>query len=219
MARKQSYTFDRQSAKRIADTVRRSEADLPGDRGEPGFVAAPKILRFARIASHNGSGVYTATEVYYHDNSSATHFPQPFSDKTAQSFTTVRELNGYGRVAAGTVVPVFRLRGTTDTSGATGVFSTDFVFVRGVEAYPALFPVTLTQTGGVSGDASTQCSFTYTVKDVTGTVELGTGMSPAFARPALGKMVAGTKGVAYYATEDTLVLHQTDEVPAVAVCT
>lgn len=81
-----------------------------------------------------------------------------------------------------------------------------------------LFPVTVTQTGGSAGDATTQCSFTYTVTSILGESLLTSAMV-GWARPALGKMIAATKGTAYINASGVVVLWQVDEVFDVAACT
>lgn len=80
-----------------------------------------------------------------------------------------------------------------------------------------LFPVTVSQTGGSAGTDAAKCSFTYTATDLDGN-QLGTVMSPTWARPALGAMVAATKGVGYYDAAGAFVLYQVDEVPDVVSC-
>lgn len=80
-----------------------------------------------------------------------------------------------------------------------------------------LFPVTVSQTGGSAGDATTACSFTYTATDLDAN-ELGTGMSPTWARPAAGAMVAATHGLGYYDSTGAFVLYQVDEQPDVVSC-
>jgi hypothetical protein len=81
-----------------------------------------------------------------------------------------------------------------------------------------LFPVNVTQTGGSAGNATTQCSYTYTVTDLNA-VELGTVMSPVAAqRPTIGVMVAATKGSGYL-SNGTFVLWWVNEKPnTVAGC-
>lgn len=88
------------------------------------------------------------------------------------------------------------------------------------------FPVDLAQTGGSAGDASTQCSFTYTVSDLDGN-SLATTVDPtssphAFARPALGAMVAATAGLAAWVPDGSggfeLSVRWINEVPDVAAC-
>jgi len=53
--------------------------------------------------------------------------------------------------------------------------------IRLSAAPPAVFPVLVTKDGGQAGDADTDCSFTYTVKDLAG-VELATAVSPQCGR-------------------------------------
>lgn len=58
-----------------------------------------------------------------------------------------------------------------------------------------LVPVGVSQDNGAghAGDTANQCSFTYTVTLDGGT--LGTGVTPAMQRPALGKQVAAHIGI------------------------
>ena len=81
-----------------------------------------------------------------------------------------------------------------------------------------LFPVTVTQTSGSAGNATTACTFTYTVTSLLSETLL-TGASPAWNRHALGKMVAATHGTAYINASGVVVLWQVDEVFDVAACT
>lgn len=78
---------------------------------------------------------------------------------------------------------------------------------------PGAFPVRLSQTGGSAGDSSTQCSFSYTVKDITNTDTLGTGVSMTGngQRIVNATMTAGTYGVAYYSNAGSIVLIWADE--------
>jgi hypothetical protein len=80
-----------------------------------------------------------------------------------------------------------------------------------------MFPVDLATDGGSAGDATTQCSFTYEVFDLDSN-SLATGVSPVWARPALGAMVAATHGIAYLTDLGALVLYQVDEVPDLEEC-
>jgi hypothetical protein len=80
-----------------------------------------------------------------------------------------------------------------------------------------LFPVNVTQTSGSAGNATTACTFTYTVNTI-GSVQLLTVASPVWNRPAKGKLVAGTSGTAYFNDSNVAILYQVDEVPFVSVC-
>lgn len=82
----------------------------------------------------------------------------------------------------------------------------------------SLFPVNVTQTGGAAGSDSAACSFTYTVNNLDSD-QLGTAMSPTWAREAKGKKVAATHGTGYYNAGGTFVLYQVDEVDDVVACT
>lgn len=82
-----------------------------------------------------------------------------------------------------------------------------------------LFPVALTQTGGVSGtNQSANCTFTYTVKDVSGTKTLGTGIALTGKgngwRGLQLELAAATYGFAYFHTDGTVKLIFADEYPA-----
>lgn len=67
-------------------------------------------------------------------------------------------------------------------------------------AVQGLIPVRLTQDGGSAGNRTTQCSFTYTVKDQTNTITYGTGIALTGNgnRVVNAAMTAGTYGMAYF---------------------
>ena len=79
-----------------------------------------------------------------------------------------------------------------------------------------LFPVKVTKTGGVAGSTTTDCTWSYTVDDVTGT-ELDTAVTASFDRiPKVEYKVvtADSFGIACYDTDDSLkLLHVCEEVP------
>jgi hypothetical protein len=91
-----------------------------------------------------------------------------------------------------------------------------FYIEDGTKQYQ-LIPVHLTQTGGVSGTNKTaKCTFTYTVKDVTDTFTLGTGVGltgwgNGWSNLKL-KLTAATKGSGYL-DGGTFVLTFVDEAP------
>jgi hypothetical protein len=71
--------------------------------------------------------------------------------------------------------------------------------------YGVMFPVSLTQTGGSAGSKTTKCSFSYTVKDVTGSVTLGLAVIPVQqANYSNAKRSAATVGMAYIHTDGTM---------------
>jgi len=80
----------------------------------------------------------------------------------------------------------------------------------------AIFPVLVTKDGGVAGDADTDCSFTYTVKDLAG-VELGTALSPQSGRLPKTEYTepgADSPAVAYFDTSgDMQLYHVAGEIP------
>lgn len=86
-----------------------------------------------------------------------------------------------------------------------------------------IIPITLSQTGGVAGNKTTKCSFTYTVTHAVGTVELGTGIDPTagnhkWQRPAVGLMLAADSGYAYYNSSGNLVINIINEMLDAAAC-
>lgn len=76
-----------------------------------------------------------------------------------------------------------------------------------------LFAVRLTQTGGSAGNATTPCSFSYTVKDISNTDTFGTAVSMTGYghRIVNATHIAGTYGMAYWHTDGTIRLLWADE--------
>lgn len=84
-----------------------------------------------------------------------------------------------------------------------------------------IIPVRLTQTGGSAGNATTPCSFSYTVKDITNTDTFGTSiaMTGNGQRVVNAAMTAGTYGMAYFHTDGTIRLMWADEKITQTNCT
>ena len=83
------------------------------------------------------------------------------------------------------------------------------------------FGILLDQTGGSNGDDTTQCSYTYTVKDMADNV-LATSVNPATGdhyaqRPTVGFRIAATAGVATY-VDGTLTILLTNEIDDLEAC-
>jgi hypothetical protein len=123
---------------------------------------------------------------------------------TTRTGTGAVEVNGRTGIPANTIVTMLQDAGSSTFR---------FVYSDG-----RIFPVTVTQTGGSAGNATTQCSFTYTVTSLDAATLL-TAAAPIWNRPQYGKLVAGTHGTAYYNTAGVCKLYQVDEVPDVTVCT
>ncbi len=113
--------------------------------------------------------------------------------------------------------------------GATVALNINNVLARIPKAPLGLFVVTVLEDGGAAGDASTQCSFTYTVKDILGntmqknaTGTAATGMTPEFnlrsTTGACTKAPDNSEAIAFY-DGTNLVLWMTLESrdPAAAV--
>ena len=80
-------------------------------------------------------------------------------------------------------------------------------------AYPrtgGLFYVKLTKDGGTAGTNTTACSFTYTVKDVTGQ-QIGTTVAVAKDRLLTCAMNEATKGWAFYDENNDLKVWDCNE--------
>lgn len=85
-----------------------------------------------------------------------------------------------------------------------------------------LFAVRVEQTGGSDGNSTTAASWTYTVRDVSSTVTLGTVVAVARPRPnGLMTYQSGSTGfgVAFYDDDGTLKLWDAGEVPTTGACT
>jgi len=85
---------------------------------------------------------------------------------------------------------------------------------------PVLLPVTVTKDGGDAGDADTDCSFTYTVKDLAG-FELEAALAPECGRlpkTEYAEPSADSPAVAYRDASGSLHLyHVASEVPVTKV--
>lgn len=74
------------------------------------------------------------------------------------------------------------------------------------------FPVMLTEDGGAPGDATTACSFTYTVKTLSGTTLLSEA-TPEWRPQNLGALTSGDEkvGQAYFKDDGTVSLYMAAE--------
>jgi hypothetical protein len=83
-----------------------------------------------------------------------------------------------------------------------------------------LFRVDLTQSGGVAGDKTTKCSYTYDLYDVVTAAKLNVSvLSPEVdTRQSIGRYVAATHGQAYYDSDGVLTLYLAYEVPGAGEC-
>lgn len=81
------------------------------------------------------------------------------------------------------------------------------------------FPVSVRQTGGDAGSATTQCSFRYEVRDDWTGVVL-TDASPMKPRPQVGMMQAGRGrfGCAFIDRNGDTVLYDAGETMECAIC-
>jgi hypothetical protein len=81
-------------------------------------------------------------------------------------------------------------------------------------------PVRCTQTGGVAGNQTTMCSFTYTVKRLDNSTTIATGVAVADNgnRKTIGAYTAGTYGIAFREPDGTWKLLYVSEKPAGAAC-
>lgn len=98
----------------------------------------------------------------------------------------------------------------------------EFWFFTGPRRLGEVFRVKLTNDGGSAGNKTTQCSFTYTVKDEDDQT-LAALATPEQQRPAKGVMVSGDgkNGLAYYSWQISsvqLVLHSANETIGVEAC-
>lgn len=94
--------------------------------------------------------------------------------------------------------------------------------VRIIGGRPAgeVFAVTVTIDGGSAGSASADCSWTYTVKDLDGTV-IGSTMTPQLRRfPEVPYTTtpSDSPGEAYYDEDGVLRLFNANELPQVEEC-
>lgn len=104
----------------------------------------------------------------------------------------------------------------TSGGGGSGVV---WAMVRlGPAPPPMFFPVLVSKTSGSAGDADSPCTFVYTATDLHG-VTLGTGLTPARARPSVGIMIQGSGvGLGYLDTTGQFVLWDASETLSVVAC-
>jgi len=97
--------------------------------------------------------------------------------------------------------------------------------------YTRPFVVLVTKDGGVAGDASTECSYTYTVKKLNDSTELGTEVTPEAPRLHYvaywyaGETRTGATGdttsrygLACYASGSLVLLYAFGEIPKEDAC-
>jgi len=82
----------------------------------------------------------------------------------------------------------------------------------------AVVPVLLTKDGGSAGNSTTQCSWTYTIKDITDTDTIATAVTPAHQRHTIGKTKQATIGLLRGNDSGTYSLIWTDEVLETGAC-
>lgn len=154
-----------------------------------------------------GNAEFSLTEVF--PDGEARLSPRVWDGGSSPNYAKAFNLHGVPVGAVDSIVQLHRGEVSADSAS-------DYWWFEGLNPWAA-FPVGLTEDGGGAGDKATECDFTYTVDDLDGN-ELGTAVDPEHARPSLGKMVAATKGTAYYTADATLTLLWTDEQPDTAAC-
>jgi len=84
-----------------------------------------------------------------------------------------------------------------------------------------LFRVTVTKDGGVAGNVDNNCTWTYTVTSLAGE-ELATTVTPEkprYPKCAYEEPAAGSPGLAFWHTDDTVKLYEVlEEIPDTTVC-
>lgn len=127
----------------------------------------------------------------------------------AVTYTQIRERRDFIGIELGARVLIY----PNGTASSTAAYVFDFVNPR------QAFEVTVSQTGGSNGNATTQASWTYAVTNADGHA-LGTGMSPQFKgfRLAAGTVTAGTVGMASYDDAGALRLLTVNEVHGTGSC-
>jgi hypothetical protein len=134
------------------------------------------------------------------------------------AFNLSDALHGISCICAEQIVKVHRFV-NPDATGSSSDDAYQFWFSAGTGGV-TFFPVRLTQTGGSAGSQSSECSYSYTVKDITNAHTLGTNISLTGHgnRVVNATMTAGSYGEAYY-LNGVLKLHSADERIAQRGCT
>ncbi len=110
---------------------------------------------------------------------------------------------------------------TTPVGGVypAGTVAIDQIMISDLLLAAPNFPVDVTQTGGTAGTASAFCSYTYTVKDLTG-LTLATSKAPVFSAARIVKQTctAGNNGMAHFDEGGLLILDTVDELGSQTNC-
>lgn len=184
-------------------TVQQSRNPIPSPT--PRRTPSPILAKITAVDV--SAGEFSLTEVFPDGEAKTT--PRVWDGGELPNLPKAR--NVYG-VPVAPVDAIYQLHSGLDSSDPPA----PYWWFEGVKPME-LFPVDLEGDGGDTGDLTTQCSRTYTVDDLDGN-ELGTTVSPEHQRPAIGKMLDATTGMAYYTPDGTLKLQATDEVLDLGDC-
>jgi len=103
--------------------------------------------------------------------------------------------------------------------GLTGV---TYRWAGGDIVMPDAFPVTVTKDGGVAGSYSASCTFTYTIKNLSG-VTIATGLTPnipRFTNVEYAQPSANSPGMAYFTGAGAIALYSAaQEIPVTDLVT
>jgi len=208
--------FTEASAKRIARVVRSVERAAPpgparGTPATPAGIYRPSFWRIAAVATAGAGGEYTVRKQAMHVDTRAL---ADVSDTTDPDF----QLDRPGWTPDVGVRPwrvdlIYRGELFYDGYGQWGVLLD----------LPAVFPVTLSQTGGSAGTDTAQCSYTYTVAELVSGTSLATAVNPTSSphrhqRPTVGLMLEATAGLATFGADGELAVMWINEVPDQEAC-
>lgn len=188
-------------------SVRESSGRLVIDFSGPDRAQHPGF--WAEVVTEDAAAEYTVMRQRPTLVSAGGGSADPLTDDT-DTYSPVYEVNGVTGLAVGRRVWV-RPAGVGSDDEPQWVCDSNDVPANGT------FMVALTQTGGATGDATTQASWEYTVKSLDAVTTYATAREPQTRRQNVGKLKAATLGLGYFdASGDFQLAHAFEEIDAQA---
>jgi hypothetical protein len=221
MAEITTVNFTSTAAEKIVKATKIVLGETTDQTGQTGHKRSYNYTDFwAKVTSYSAYPYHYAwTEQYDSGSNTLANKPSGLSGTT----TTNYAVNGWEQTTAGAHSPplpsgtIVLIRRSFDSSGN--------VVWRFNQLPPPMFPVKVTNDGGVAGSmaSGTSCTLTYTVKDITGTTTLATTQTPdakRYTSCAYNICGANSPGLAYLDSAGAIHLYSVaQETPVGSIVT